>query len=120
MGRYYQPKDAKDAMRYIEKLFNSYKDEPLTQALLEYHQKLIQQIATNVIPIAKQEDNPKRVESAQEMEKVMQQWIRAKLMGQPFNGQMHHFRFEANDSKPKFKRHNVKVNGNNNLRASRH
>ncbi|MEJ6399726.1 hypothetical protein [Nicoliella lavandulae] len=120
MGRYYQPKDSKDAMRYIEKLFNSYKDEPLTQELLTYHQNLIKQIAGNVIPTAEQEGIAERVASAKSMETVMQQWIRAKLMGQPFNGRMHHFRFEANNSKPKFKRRNIKVNGNNNLRSSRH
>ncbi|MBW1605244.1 hypothetical protein [Lactobacillus sp. Sy-1] len=120
MNRYYQPQDAKDAMRYIEKLFNSYKDEPLTQPLLEYHQKLITQIATNVIPIAKQENNPKRVESAQGMETVMQQWIRLKLMGKPFNGRMHHFKFEANNSRAKFKRNHIKLSGNSNLRSSRH
>ncbi|UQS86274.1 hypothetical protein MOO44_04950 [Nicoliella spurrieriana] len=120
LNRYYQPKDAKDAMRYIEKLFNRYRNEPLTQELLAYHQKLISQIATNIIPVAKQEHNQQRIKAAQEMETIMQQWIRAKLMGQPFNGRMHHFQFEPDNQRIKFKRHHVKVKGNSNLRSSRH
>ncbi|WP_054659222.1 hypothetical protein [Secundilactobacillus kimchicus] len=43
-NRYYQPKDAKDALRYIEGLFNQYLQAPLTMELVSYHQKLIKQI----------------------------------------------------------------------------
>lgn len=42
--RFYEPKNSKDAMRFIERLFNSYKDSPLTQSLLVYHQKVDQSI----------------------------------------------------------------------------
>lgn len=53
--RFYEPKNSKDAMRFIERLFNSYKDSPLTQSLLVYHQKLINQLRDNIEPAAKTE-----------------------------------------------------------------
>lgn len=51
--RYYQPQNSKDAMRQIEKLFNQYKNAPLTDALLQYHQKLVTYLQTSVVQAAK-------------------------------------------------------------------
>ena len=41
MSNQYQPRDTKDALRYLEKLANRYLKAPLTPALLAYNQKQI-------------------------------------------------------------------------------
>ena len=47
-NRYVQPKNAKDAMLIIEKLFNKYRNAPLTIELINYHQKLLNQLMNNI------------------------------------------------------------------------
>lgn len=118
--RFYEPKNSKDAMRFIEKLFNSYKDAPLTQSLLVYHQKLINQLRDNIEPAAKSEGIASRVEAAKNMQKVMTNWITIKMAGKPYNGRMHHFKFQPNGAQAKFKRHNIKISGKGGHQASRH
>lgn len=89
--RYYQPQDSKDAMRYVEKLFNQYKDAPLTDELLQYNQKLITYLTVSVVNEAQQEGQPERAKTAQAMATAMSEWVRIKALGKPFRGEMRHF-----------------------------
>lgn len=102
-NRYYQPKNAKDAMRYVQDLFNSYKDEPLTDALLQYHQKLARYIANDVVKAAKDEHNEDRAKQAASMAEDLEKWVRIRALGKPYGGKMRHFRFEPNGSHIKYK-----------------
>ncbi|VDG21298.1 hypothetical protein [Lactiplantibacillus mudanjiangensis] len=117
--RYYQPTDIKDALQTIQKLFNSYTDAPLTPELMAYHQKLSQQLQTNLLPLAKQQKNQLRVDQINSMVTVMQDWLKLRLNGQVFNGKMQHFKFVSN-SKTTFKRRVHKIKGSQNHRSSRH
>ena len=116
--RYYQPKNSKDALRYVERLFNRYRNAPLTQALLEYHEKLTHQIRDNIEPVAKQEGIPSRVQSARRMEQIMQQWVRIRLSGQRFPGKVRHF--QINQSHHKFKAHRIRLSSGHHFRSSQH
>ncbi|WP_369395631.1 hypothetical protein [Lentilactobacillus senioris] len=54
--RFFQPpQNSKDAMRQIEKLFNQYKDAPLTSELITYHRSLMSRLQTDILAAAKQE-----------------------------------------------------------------
>ncbi|KRM94630.1 hypothetical protein [Loigolactobacillus rennini] len=90
--RYYQPQNSKDAMRQIEKLFNQYKNAPLTDALLQYHQKLVTYLQTSVVQAAKKEGQPQRAQTAQTMAAGMTEWLRIRALGKPFTGEMRHFK----------------------------
>ncbi|MDH5105340.1 hypothetical protein OQI89_05655 [Lentilactobacillus diolivorans] len=118
--RYYTPQDSKDAMRQIEKLFNKYKDAPLTQELVDYHQNLVNRLKTDIMQAAKNENVASRVESIESMINVMTRWLQIRLSGQPFNGKMAGFKFVADNAKPSFKRRVHKIKGGGNHRASRH
>lgn len=117
--RYYQPTDLKDAMQTVQKLFNSYTDAPLTPELMAYHQKMVQQLQTNLLPLAKQANDKLRVDQINMMITVMQDWLKLRLNGQAFNGKMQHFKFVSNNQ-PQFKRRVHKIRGGQNHRASRH
>lgn len=117
--RYYQPSDIKDALQTIQQLFNRYTDAPLTQELIAYHQKLVNQLQTNLLPLARQQHEQLRVDQITSMIAVMQDWLKLRLAGRPFNGRMRHFKFESNQQ-PSFKRRIHKIRGNANHRASRH
>ena len=39
--RYIQPHNAKEAMEVIQRLFNKYRNAPLTNELLAYHNNLV-------------------------------------------------------------------------------
>lgn len=119
-NRYYQPKDAKDALRYIEGLFNQYVQAPLTMELVAYHQKLVKQIQEDILPTAKQAGQTVQVENAKQMLLTMQSWLRIRMSGQPFAGKMHHFKFEADNAKPKFKRKAIKGRRSGGHRSVRH
>lgn len=118
--RYYQPTDSKDAMREIQKLFNLYCNEPLNNKLVQYHLKLQNQVKTNILPAAEQEKIPSRVTAARSIITTMEEWLKLRLAGKPYNGKMKHFHFVSNDEKLRYKRHSIKVKGNHNLRSSRH
>lgn len=118
--RFYEPKNSKDAMRFIERLFNSYKDSPLTQSLLVYHQKLINQLRDNIEPAAKTEGIESRVKAAQNMQRIMSDWVQIKMAGKPYNGRMHHFDFQPDSAQQKFKRNNIKLSNNGGHQSSRH
>lgn len=118
--RYYTPQDSKDAMRQIEMLFNKYKDAPLTQELVDYHQNLVNRLKTDILAAATKEGVQSRVESIHSMVAVMNNWLQTKLSGKPFNGKMVHFRFVADNAQPRFKRRVHKMKGSSNHRASGH
>jgi len=117
--RYYQPNDIKDALQTIQKLFNTYTDAPLTPELMTYHQKLISQLKTNLLPLAQQQSDQLRVKQINSMITVMQDWLKLRLSGQVFGGKMQHFKFASNQ-KTQFQRRVHKIRGNQNHRASRH
>lgn len=117
--RYYQPNDIKDALQTIQKLFNSYTDAPLTQELVAYHQKLVNQLQTNLLPLAKQQGDQLRLKQIDSMVAVMQDWLKLRLTGRPFNGKMQHFKFVSN-TRTQYQRRVHKIRGNANHRASRH
>lgn len=119
-NRYYQPKDAKDALRYIEGLFNQYVQAPLTTELVAYHQKLVKQIQEDILPTAEKAGQTVQVENAKQMILTMQSWLRIRMSGQPFAGKMHHFKFEADNSKPKFKRQVIKGRRSGGHQSVRH
>ncbi|AYG38626.1 hypothetical protein CFI14_09305 [Lactiplantibacillus pentosus] len=117
--RYYQPTDIKDALQTIQKLFNTYTDAPLTPELMAYHQKLVNQLSTNLLPLAQQQDDQLRVSQINSMTAVMQDWLKLRLNGQVFGGKMQHFKFVSNQ-KTQYKQRVHKIRGNQNHRASRH
>jgi hypothetical protein len=119
-NRYYQPKNAKDALRYIENLFNQYAQAPLTMELVAYHQKLVKQIQEDILPTAEKAGQTIQVENANQMLATMQSWLRIRMSGQPFAGKMHHFKFEADNAKPKFKRKVIKGRRSGGHRSVRH
>ncbi|GAF41976.1 hypothetical protein JCM14202_3953 [Agrilactobacillus composti DSM 18527 = JCM 14202] len=95
-SRYYQPKDSKDAMRYVEGLFNQYSDAPLTDAILQYNQKLMRYLQQDVAQEALREGQPNRQKTALQMADIMGQWQRARLLGKPFIGKMKGFKIKRN------------------------
>ncbi|WP_318764827.1 hypothetical protein [Lactiplantibacillus carotarum] len=117
--RYYQPNDIKDALQTIQKLFNTYTDAPLTTELVAYHQKLVNQLQTNLLPLAQQQNDRLRVDQISSMIAVMQDWLKLRLNGQVFGGKMQHFKF-VSKQQPTFKRRVHKIRGNANHRSSRH
>ncbi|WP_338207805.1 hypothetical protein [Lactiplantibacillus paraxiangfangensis] len=117
--RYYQPNDIKDALQTIQKLFNTYVDAPLTTELVTYHQKLVNQLQTNLLPLANQSHDQLRVDQINSMMAVMQDWLKLRLSGKPFGGKMQHYKFVSRQ-KTQFKRRVHKIRGNANHRASRH
>lgn len=88
--RYIQPQSAKEAMELIQKLFNSYRNAPLTSELLNYHNNLVARLNDDIMAAATTE-GPKRVEQLTGMIELMQAWTRIRLSGRPFLGKMRHF-----------------------------
>ncbi|WP_288530719.1 hypothetical protein [uncultured Secundilactobacillus sp.] len=119
-NRYYQPKDAKDALRYIEGLFNQYLQAPLTMELVSYHQKLIKQIQEDVLPTAQKAGQPAQVANANQLVDTMHDWLRIRMNGQPYAGKVRHFQFVADDARPKFKRKVLKGRRSGGHRSARH
>lgn len=118
--RFFQPQNSKDAMRQIEKLFNQYKDAPLTSDLVNYHRSLVTRLQTDILAAAKQEQVPDRIAANQSMVDIMNRWLTIRLSGQPYNGKMKSFKFVPDNSAPKFKRRVLKTKGTSNHRSSRH
>ncbi|KRL20125.1 hypothetical protein [Lentilactobacillus kisonensis] len=118
--RYYTPQDSKDAMRQIEKLFNKYKDAPLTQELVDYHQNLVNRLKTDILAAATKEGVQSRIDSLNSMIDVMNKWLQVRLSGRPYAGKMAHFQFVADNAQPQFKRRVHKMKGSSNHRASGH
>lgn len=119
-NRFYQPKDAKDALRYIESLFNQYVQAPLTMELIAYHQKLVKQIEDDIIPTAKAAHQDVQVKNAEQMVDAMHTWLRTRMNGQPYAGRMRHFKFEADNSRTKYKRKVLKGRRSGGHRSVKH
>lgn len=117
--RYVQPHNAQEAMELIQKLFNKYRNAPLTQELLLYHNNLIYRLQSDIKNAAEKEGNPDRVKAIDEMTDIMRTWTNLRLTGKPFKGKMRHFKLITNDG-PKFKRNIHKIHQNGSHRASRH
>lgn len=118
--RFYQPTNSKDAMRKIQKLFNQYCQAPLTNELLQYHFKLLNQVKTNVLPVAKSENVPERIQAAKNMIATMEKWLTIRLAGKPYQGHMKHFHFVANHEILRYQRHQIKVKGTMPMHGTRH
>ncbi|GKT04378.1 hypothetical protein ACRYI5_05465 [Furfurilactobacillus sp. WILCCON 0119] len=118
--RYYQPKNSKDAMRYIERLFNRYKDAPITQELVDYNHNLTGALRGDIATAAANENAPHRQDAAIAMAAEMDRWARVRAAGQPYRGELKHFKFVGQAATPRFKANPIKNNQRGAMRASRH
>jgi hypothetical protein len=117
--RYLQPHNAEEAMEIIQRLFNKYRNAPLTNELLAYHNNLIYRLQSDIKAAAQKEGNPERVQEIDQMTDIMRSWTNLKLTGHPFHGKMRHFRLLTNDG-PRFKRRVHRIHQSGSHRASRH
>ncbi|MDY5414056.1 hypothetical protein [Limosilactobacillus mucosae] len=118
-NRYVQPQNAKEAMELIQKLFNQYRNAPLTAELLQYHNNLIMRLQTDIKQAAEAEGQTALLKDLHEMTELMRRWTTIRLSGRPFAGKMRHFRFAPANGQ-KFKRQVHKIGGSSAHRASRH
>ena len=118
-NRYVQPQNAKEAMELIQKLFNQYRNAPLTAELLQYHNNLIMRLQTDIKQAAEAEGQTALLKDLHEMTELMRRWTTIRLSGRPFAGKMRHFRFAPANGQ-KFKRQVHKISGSSEHRASRH
>lgn len=118
-NRYVQPQNAKEAMELIQKLFNQYRNAPLTAELLQYHNDLIMRLQTDIKQAAEAEGQTSLLKDLHEMTELMRRWTTIRLSGRPFAGKMRHFRFAPANGQ-KFKRQVHKIGGSSAHRASRH
>ena len=116
---YIQPHNAKEAMEVIQRLFNKYRNAPLTNELLAYHNNLVYRLQSDIKEAAQNEGNPDRLKEIDQMTNIMRSWTNLKLTGHPFKGKMRHFRL-VTDYGPKFKRRVHKIHQGSSHRASRH
>lgn len=117
--RFIQPHSAKEAMLLIQKLFNQYRNAPLTQELLNYHLNLLQRLQGDIKAATIKENNPKQLADLEEMTRVMQSWSGIRFTGKPFPGKLRHFHLVTSPQQH-FKRQVHKMHGNGSHRASRH
>lgn len=118
-NRYVQPQNVKEAMELIQKLFNQYRNAPLTAELLQYHNNLIMRLQTDIKQAAEAEGQTALLKDLHEMTELMRRWTTIRLSGRPFVGKMRHFRFALANGQ-KFKRQVHKIGGSSAHRASRH
>ena len=118
-NRYVQPQNAKEAMELIQKLFNQYRNAPLTAELLQYHNNLIMRLQTDIKQAAEAEGQTAPLKDLHEMTELMRRWTTIRLSGHPFAGKMRHFRFAPANGQ-KFKRQVHNIGGSSAHRASRH
>lgn len=118
-NRYVQPQNAKEAMELIQKLFNQYRNAPLTAELLQYHNNLIMRLQTDIKQAAETEGQTALLKDLHEMTELMRRWTTIRLSGRPFAGKMRHFRFAPVNGQ-KFKHQVHKIGGSSAHRASRH
>ena len=117
--RYIQPQNAQEAMLLIQKLFNKYRNAPLTNELLEYHNNLIYRLQSDIKDEAIKENNPNQLKALASMTEIMRNWTTVRLNGQPFNGKMRHCKL-VTDGGFKFERNIHKINQTTSHRGSRH
>lgn len=118
-NRYVQPQNAKEAMELIQKLFNQYRNAPLTAELLQYHNNLIMRLQTDIKQAAEAEGQTALLKDLHEMTELMRRWTTIRLSGRPFAGKIRHFRFAPANGQ-KFKRQVHKIGGSSAHHASRH
>lgn len=117
--RFIQPNGPEDAMRIIQKLFNSYRNAPLTKDLLDYHNNLITRLQTDIHDAVVKANNDRLTKELAEMTDIMRRWVSIRLSNRPFNAKMRHFKL-VSDGGTKFKRHVHKIKQTTNHQASRH
>ena len=119
--RFYQPQNVKDAMRFVQKLFNQYNQANLTDELIAYHQKLTFYLTDDVLAEVQKSDNPEQLKKLQVMITVMQDWLKIRLSGKPYAGKMQHFEYIADQEHTSFKHRTIKGGKRpGNLRTSHH
>lgn len=117
--RFIKPKNAREAMELIQKLFNRYRNAPLTNELLAYHNNLVYRLGSDIHDAAVREGNQRLLNDLSTMSAVMRRWTTIRLSGRPFNAKLRHFK-AVSDNQPKFKRRVHKIHPTSNHRASRH
>ena len=117
--RYVKPQNVHEAMVLIQRLFNEYRNAPLTQELLSYHLNLVKRLQTDILQAAKDEGDKHQLADLQSMTAIMQSWSPIRLANRPFPGKIRHFKLDTGSTQ-NFKRRVHKMSGNHNHRASRH
>lgn len=118
-NRYVKPQTALEAMEIIQKLFNQYKNQPLTQELLNYHVNLTERLQGDILLAAKRENNPKVLGDLANMIVAMQTWAKIRTAHQPFAGKMKNFKLTTTTHQ-KFKQRTHKIKGQHNYRGVTH
>lgn len=118
--RYVQPTSARDAMEIIQKLFNKYRNAPLTTELMQYHQNLIMRLGSDIKKAAVQENDQQLLDDLQSMTAIMQSWAPVRMSGHNFPGKMKHFKLDTAKPGPHFKRRVHKIHNVGNHRSSKH
>ena len=117
--RYVQPHNVREAMELIQKLFNQYRNAPLTQELLTYHLNLLTRLQTDIKTAAEQAGDPKLLTGLQTMTAAMQSWSGIRFSGRPFPGKLRHFKLDPG-THPHFKTQVHKIKGTASHRSKRH
>lgn len=117
--RYVKPENVHEAMVLIQRLFNEYRNAPLTQELLSYHLNLVKRLQTDILQAAKNKGDKHQLADLQSMTAIMQSWSPIRLANRPFPGKMRHFKLDTGATQH-FKHRVHKISGSHNHRASRH
>ncbi|MCI1925981.1 MAG: hypothetical protein LKJ72_02855 [[Lactobacillus] timonensis] len=117
--RYVQPTGPLDAMKIVQKLFNQYRNAPLTAELMSYHQDLVTRLQSDIKEAVEQADDPNLSKNLASMTALMQSWTAIRLSGRPFPGKMHHFKLDTQTG-PRYKVKNHKIGRAGAHRSSRH
>ena len=118
-ARYIKPQSAVEALELIQKLFNQYRNAPLTQELLTYHLNLLTRLQTDIKTATEQTGDPKLLTGLQTMTAAMQSWSGIRFSGRPFPGKLRHFKLDPG-THPHFKTQVHKIKGTASHRSKRH
>lgn len=118
--RYVQPTSARDAMEIIQKLFNKYRNVPLTSELMQYHQNLVVRLGSDIKQAALRENDKHLMDDLQSMTAIMQSWAPVRMSGHNFPGKMKHFKLDTDKPAHHIKRRVHKIHNVSNHRSSRH
>lgn len=117
-NRYIKPQSATEALELIQRLFNSYRNAPLTDELLNYHLNLINRLGDDIKQAAIAEG--REVEAnRQSLVQSMETWTRLRLAGKPYPGKVKNFKLVVN-SNVHFKARKHRIKGTGGHRSSRH
>ncbi|MBO8441687.1 MAG: hypothetical protein IAA89_04570 [Firmicutes bacterium] len=117
--RFLQPKSVHEAMEIIQDLFNQYRNQELTNELLQYHMNLTNRLQSDIYVQALKDDDPKQLAVLNSMIEAMETWTKIKSQNRPFNYKMKNFKLISTKT-TKIKRHFHKIRGNHNYHAARH